>query len=168
MYIIIDIREMVRSSRRYGHIFVDLDNTLICTLARRHRLMAPHLEFVMNGERYCVYLRPGCHEFLRGLGTLGRVHLWTAATKPYAVRILNGLGLGRYFSTVRTRRHTDSSYRKRLPRDSILLDDQSAHHGAVNRAGTVVRVPGYDLPSYTDRKLRRVLSFLRRRRLMSA
>jgi len=84
--------ELSHPNRRIN-IFLDLDNTLICSLAKyeENPIFKPRMKKFrwenMEGS-YKVFERPGLQDFLDFLFKNFNVSVWTAASKSYALFII--------------------------------------------------------------------------------
>jgi RNA polymerase II subunit A-like phosphatase len=75
-------------------LVLDLDNTLIhATTNPAYSMTVPGLnseyfEVNISGSTFYVKLRPNLHDFLQALSCYYKIYIFTAATKPYALAIL--------------------------------------------------------------------------------
>ena len=74
------------------NLVLDLDNTLICSLTFKEleKLRKPptNLQYVDMDKQYRIYIRPHLHEFLDYAFKHFDVTIWTAASKDYAMFII--------------------------------------------------------------------------------
>ncbi len=71
------------------NIVLDIDETLIHAVTRKHKDSKFTIKFV-KGEQYYILVRPGLKSFLRYVfKNFKSVNIWTAATKEYAIAILS-------------------------------------------------------------------------------
>ena len=77
------------------HIVLDLDETLIHSSEKKHKIENEHFTIGdLNNPYYIVYKRKGLDEFIQWLyDTFELVSVWTAATCDYAVDIITNIKL---------------------------------------------------------------------------
>lgn len=160
-------------------IVIDLDETLIHTADNRTRgpggsvpLTRKHV-ITLGRDVLETRIRPGAISllaFLKSLSPFVRMGVWTAATRPYAVKVLDLLmpTWRRDMSFLRTRSDCSQRGRRlvkdlralRLPADDVVLIDDNPDHQAFNTAHgfEVIRAP----PFFGDAR-DRFLSTVRRK-----
>lgn len=105
------------------HIFLDLDQTLISAEAtdehdfNKYREKSKLFDFHNMDDYYIVYSRPGLQDFLTYLFDNFNVSIWTAASKDYAVFIIDKIILQnrpeRVLDYILFSYHCDVSYHKK-------------------------------------------------------
>lgn len=80
------------------NILLDLDNTIICSLSKEEqdrvggdtiKRLKKKLTFKELSDRYVIFERPGLQQFLSYLFDNFNVSVWTAASKDYALFIVD-------------------------------------------------------------------------------
>ena len=85
---------LYREDDKRPHVILDLDNTLICALnpseiKNKKESRYSHLDFFNMDNYYIVFSRPYLQKFLDFLFKHFKVSVWTAATKSYAVSVID-------------------------------------------------------------------------------
>jgi TFIIF-interacting CTD phosphatase-like protein len=83
-----------RKPRKKGNVILDIDGTLICAIEQKDvpqksDIRKSKLKAIDMEDMYRVFLRPHVEEFLDWLCDNYNVAIWTAASKDYAIFILN-------------------------------------------------------------------------------
>jgi hypothetical protein len=86
---------MIETNTFKNNVLLDLDNTIICAVekqfynAQKFKLLDDHLYYKDFGKYYRIYERPGLQPFLDFLFQNFNVNVFTAASKDYALFIVN-------------------------------------------------------------------------------
>lgn len=81
--------------RKLTHVILDLDNTIINSLEPTEKQAKNLVSYILKDENdeveYIIYERPHLQEFLDYLFENFKVAVWTAATKDYALFIIDNI-----------------------------------------------------------------------------
>lgn len=137
IFISTDILSMIEN------IILDIDETLIHSTTVPLTDKKSDLQFKLGSETYYVHFRPGLSKFLNFVfDNFSTVNIWTAATRPYAQRILSAIltpTQRKKLAFFNSREHTvsgskplemvfnNSSAKKHgiLPSNTIIIDDRA-------------------------------------------
>lgn len=81
----------IGKGRRPTNIILDLDNTLISSVALEDRREIPGLKYHIMPNNYQIFERPHVQPLLDYLFEHFNVSVWTAASKDYAVFVINNV-----------------------------------------------------------------------------
>jgi TFIIF-interacting CTD phosphatase-like protein len=86
------------------NIVLDIDETLIHAVSRKHKDAAFSIKFNTGGniEQYYILQRPGLKAFLKFVfNNFATINVWTAATKDYAIAIMSKILTRKQISSLR-------------------------------------------------------------------
>lgn len=145
------------------NIILDLDETLIHTTMEPTNHPNFRARFRLSGTDYYLHTRPGLTEFLDFVFTnFKTVNIWTAATKDYAIQIINKIMTKeqrqqlKFFNT-RTHIVNGTKPLKMLfsndkakelgifPNNTLMIDDKDSI--AIYNPGNAIIVPKWDYPN---------------------
>jgi RNA polymerase II subunit A small phosphatase-like protein len=135
----------ILTNREKIHVFLDLDNTLICSILAG----SGPCDFVVQcaGRDIPVIKRPGVEAFLERLSHFAHIYLYTAAQYNYASQILDNLNAHERFVKIFSRTHCERlgplNYRKRwddcgvafVKGQTFIVDDTPSNFGEFSEHG---------------------------------
>lgn len=170
---------MVRLMKK-KNIVLDIDNTLVHTIVNTTVVREPDFTFILEGDKYNVYKRPGVDKFLKEIFKIAKsVSVWSMGTKPYVMKIIKHIfsqeqqNKLRFIKTRQTGKtittnhgvYSDVKLMSNLyklngfTRDNTVLIDDADHHGKFSEG--VIKVRSYFAFKKTDTQLDSLIKNLR-------
>jgi hypothetical protein len=169
---------MLRLMKKKNFV-LDIDNTLVHTIVNTTVMREPDFTFVIDGNRYNVYKRPGVERFLENIFNIAKsVSVWSMGTKHYVLKVikhvfspeqqkkLKFIKTRQSGKTINTNHGVYSDVKlmsnlynlKGFTRDNTVLIDDSDIHGKFSEG--VIKVNPYFAVKKTDTHLNSLIKNL--------
>lgn len=139
------------------NIILDLDNTILCSIemdklkkmSKKTLQRLEEFEYVDMGKLFRVFLRPGVQEFLTYIFKHYNVSVWTAASKDYALFIIDKIILHPDLADIKNRKDEKLNIGNRkldfifFDYHGDISDDLNDHPKYLKMLWSYYKFPGY-------------------------